>query len=638
MDRSFDGHGLSRAQLQAKAEAAEHAGQVDGGSSHDQAASIENRTPNPDDTCDWRGDAPEPEHDDLADACNTNQQPPHPDDVCDWQGDSPENQDDEFGSICPPNNQSRLPGQGVEAAEVDALPRVTSIPKIVLPPADDSSGFPAEDEKKVKRKKLHNREAARTSTVPPTKPGAASESPPAGKTHSPWVDSLDQMLPVSMQENVNKRIKQTLDAVTSLLAPSPQDQSSAPESTAADKKTERTASLAPEPATFAPSDFYTPMSVQVLPGQPISGQPVPGQPSAHNKPVADKKEEKDRKRADKKAKQEAKQRARHEKKEKRKEHKERHRKEKERKKKGKHGEELPVQLRQGLRDNLGTGVPPHPKCDICIRSADSALSSSKLNPRCTICAKAAEKEATKNYLKSSTINFDDLPSLGDLIDIVKKLLPGKVGASASRPAGSGQAEADEELVQHIAQHVHDYAASGGGTDLREHVCNEQAHHGLDGNRDSPAPGLGEMICTPKNLDLSGISTPAEVDWWVQALSSNSACSPYRVRSPFFAPPPPRRSKSTVYEPRHFHHSGSLGSLGYDLSRAAYHVYLPFAVCHSAPCNPTQFGRIHHWPIHPFPQGPGSNFEVPVPMPGRTETIPSDTPRQSHDGRYRSGSL
>lgn len=93
----LDGLSLSRPQVQAKAEAqdAAYAGQLDGDSSHDRGQ--RNATPRPIDTCDWKGDPPEDEDDDLSHACNTKQQPFRPVDASDKRDKRPERHGYDYG-------------------------------------------------------------------------------------------------------------------------------------------------------------------------------------------------------------------------------------------------------------------------------------------------------------------------------------------------------------------------------------------------------------------------------------------------------------------------------------------------------------------------------------------------------------
>ncbi|KAI3318600.1 hypothetical protein HD806DRAFT_549019 [Xylariaceae sp. AK1471] len=661
MDRSFDGHGLSRPQLQAKAEAAAYTGQLDGDSSNVNAGAVLPGTPRPDDLCDWRGDSPEPELDDLSHACNNKQQPSRP--------------EDDAGESSQSNDQTKQPAQGDELAEeADSFPippprkpTHPAIPENFSPPADGKTsntrsnpelpieslvedGKRSEHGKIFKKKRARAASTAGPSNVPLTENGAENEPPTQDRSHSPWVDSLDQM-PGTMQQKVNKGIKQALEAVTSILTPFARTQSHAPEPTVAEETTEtsKTSGLAPETAVLPPSDFYIPRPIQNLPA-------LPEQRTDNENSGDDKKQGKNRKKAEKRAKNEARHRARKEKNEEKKkvrrEQKERRRKEKEWKKIEKKGGDIPQTLLQGLRITPGTKIPYDPRCDICTKSSVATLSSPKRNPKCTTCAKTAEREATSQYLKSSKINLVDLPSLDDLFDAIKKALGKRKKTTGGTPADY-QGQIDEELVKHIALHVQDFASNGGEAALRGHTCNDQGQQGhlgrqgLDGNRDSPTMvDGGQMISSPyKHSSLSGMSTSSEVDWWVQALySSDPSSTPCCPSSPYRAVTPLRRSKSTVYEPRPFRASTPNRN---DIGQAVYHIYLPFAVCHSFPCSQSQPGGFH-WSIPPFqqgsaplsPQGHPLNQGVPMLSPGNAETIPADTPRPSQDGFFprRSESL
>ncbi|RYC56458.1 hypothetical protein CHU98_g9760 [Xylaria longipes] len=682
MNHSFDGHGLSREQLQAKAEAAAHASQLDGGSSHDLTGPPS--APRPDDACEWRGDVPDPELDDLAHACEKNQQPSRSVDTCDWHGDEPEQHEDDLGQICQPDNQAQKSDQRhkpVEETDSVKMPiprpsKVARIPEsrsysrnyyintlvndlLVLPPASDKSPdqkhdpqpvleTPSREEKRSdhkKRPKLKKAPAGNTagpSNAPPGEHGATNEHHTEGRTHSPWVDSLEQM-PASMIEKVNRGVKETLEAAASILTSSAQKKPLSQEP-AGTEMTRRSSGLAPVSAAPPPPDFYI--------AQPPNGQLTESEENGDNK-----KHKRERSRSEKKAQREAKRRARQEKtkerRETRKEEKEMRRKERQWKKTAKKGGELPLQLRQGLRLAPGSKVPYNSKCDICTKAAASAMSSKKRNPKCTTCAKAAEHESTDQYLKSLKINLGDLPSLDGLLDFIRGFLGKKTGTEGGART-SDQSHADEELLEHIALHIRDFAANGGECHLRGHKCNKNGQpghlgrHGLDGNRDSPTTTDGEQtVSNPsRNSDSPTISSPPAVDWWVRAMSSKELPStPYRSNSPPRAVTPFPRPKTTVYEPRTARYS--VPNRLYN-SSAAYHFYLPFAICHNC-CSPGQPTGVENWRAPPSPQslppfstGYSVSHGLPVLNSGWAETLPSNSPRPSQDRVYhprsRSGSI
>ncbi|KAI0432757.1 hypothetical protein F5Y09DRAFT_353063 [Xylaria sp. FL1042] len=554
MDYSFDGHGLSREQLQAKAEAAELTGQLDGDSSHRQAARPR-RPKSPKDACGWRGDAPEPELDDLAQACEENQQPSLRAEVCDWRGDKPERQEDDLGRICQSDNQTQKSSRGgkpVEQADapqmpIQRLPKVAEIPEIVLPSDGDKSPDKKQDTKPPSelparngKTPEHGKRSKKNSPPPaniagPSDPspkdhGGEDETSAGDKTHSPWVDSLEQM-PANVIEKVNLGIKQTLEAATRILTPPAGEGAQSP-GPAAEEKTTKTTSLAPASAAPPPPDLY---------------MPAPSRPSIEQPPVDDvivgsKKQERERKRSERKARHEAKRKARRDKnqerKEKRRQAKERRRKEKEWKVAAKKGGDLPSHILQGLRIAPGSKIPYNPNCDICTKSAASVMSSKKRDPNCTTCAKAADREYTNKYIKSSNINLASLSSsLDDLLDIIRNLL--RQDSNAKKQKGANQAgdqgRADEDLVQHISEHIRDFVSNGGEANLRGHKCNNKcqpgdlAGHGLDGNRDSP---ISTVSNSSNNSDVSTRpAMPAEVDWWVQAMSKESPSSTHRSLSP-----------------------------------------------------------------------------------------------------------
>ncbi|TRX99030.1 hypothetical protein FHL15_000372 [Xylaria flabelliformis] len=584
MDHSFDGHGLSREQLLAKAEAAAHARQVDSESSHDLVGPPQ--ASRADKACEWRGDAPDPEIDDLAHACenNQNQQPSRPVEACDWRGDEPEHHQDDLGQICQPDNQAKQSDQRNEPAEeVDSvqmpIPRsskVTGIPETrsysphddvsanalvnnlpVLPPASDKtpdqkhgsqpvSGTPARDAKQTEQAKRPKREKAHAgnatagpSNPPPKDHGAAKKYPTEGRTHSPWVDSLEQ-LPATVIEKLNNGVKETLEAAASVLTPIVQNDQKPAEA----ERTRKSSGLAPISAAPPPPDLYIPR-----PAQPLEGQIIED----------DKKHQRERSRSEKKAQREAKRKARQEKikekREARRGEKEMRRKERQWKKTAKKGGELPLQLRQGLRFAPDSKVPYNSECDICTKAAASTMSSKKRDPKCTTCAKAAEHESTDQFLKSLKINLAELPSLDDLLSVIKKFLEKEKGTDGGAPT-SDQAQLNVELLEHIAQHIRDFATNGGEVHLRGHKCNKNGQpghlgrHGLDGNRDSPPTTDGEQtVSNPsRNSDSPTTSSPPPVDWWIRAMSSKELPSTaYRPSSPPRADTPLRRPKTTVYE-------------------------------------------------------------------------------------------
>ncbi|KAI0541578.1 hypothetical protein GGR58DRAFT_529261 [Xylaria digitata] len=532
MDYSFDGHGLSREQLQAKAEAAALTGQLDGQASYRRAVK-------PKDACEWQGDTHEPELDDLAEACKKNQQSTGLADTCDWRGDKPEQHEDDLGQSCQSGIQPQQSGQRdkpVEEADDIQMPiprpaKVSELPEIIFPLANEEAPTRQQDpepplenlareekqsesgNKPKKKKKVQPGSAAGPSNAPPKDGEAEDESLAEGKTHSPWVDSLENM-PATVMEKVNLGIKHTLDAATRALTPSAQKQSQSPEPTAGPPPPNLHVSSPPRHSTELP------------PGNGVRG--------------SNKKQRRERKRSEKKARREAKRRARQEKirqrETMRREAKERREKEKAWKKAAQKGSELPVHILQGLRIAPGVKVPHNPSCDICKKSAASVVSNKKRDPKCTTCVKAAEREASHQYLKSSNINLADLPSLDDLLDTIKKLI-GKEKKSGGQTPSSDQGREEEELAQHILLHIQDLATNGGEANLRGHKCKDKGQsgrHGLDGNRDSPPSTEGG-----RKTSLSSRRN-SEVDWWVKAMSSKeSPSSPYLAISPRTFTPLPR---------------------------------------------------------------------------------------------------
>ncbi|KAI0508770.1 hypothetical protein F5B22DRAFT_383266 [Xylaria bambusicola] len=677
MHYSFDGSGLSQEQLQAKVEAAQLTGQLDGDSGRRENASPKSSKPNG--TCDWRGDAPEPELDDLAHACEKNQQQSIRMDACDWRGDVPEEQKDNLDRICQTEKQAKQSGRRDKPAEqadtihmpMPRLPQVDEIPEILRPSEDDKSfdlkpvtkplvakEAPARDKGKPERGKRPKKpkERAESSAAPASTSPRANEgddeSPTGDKTHSPWVDSLEQM-PSSVIEKVNSGIKHTLEGAISMLTSRADEQRQSPKRTAEEKTTGST-SLAPETVAQLPSELYVP-SPPLQPTEP---------PPENDRPSGSKKQEREKKRAEKKARHEAKRRARQQKnkerKEKRRQAKERSRKEKQWKKAAKFGGELPPQILQGLRVSPGSKTTYNSNCDICMKSAASIMSSKERNPKCTTCAKAAERESTQQYLKASNIDLGNLPSFtegGEILGLLRNILEQHLANSKSKGKVEmgGEKRIDEGLVRHMVQHIQDFITSGREAELHSHECSTSGQpghlgrHGLDGNRDSPASTESAQIISSssQNSDATASSNPVEVDWWVQAMSLNgSPPSPYRPLSPRSGTPLPRPRTAAVYGPGTSHYP--LHS-PFDMGHAAYHFYLPLPICHGFCPSPGQYDYHHRYSVPIFPQpapffSPEQKFnkEVASPVSGLAETVSTDTPRLSRDyhvrSRSRSGSI
>ena len=351
-------------------------------------------------------------------------------------------------------------------------------------------------------------------------------------------------MPPSVIEKVNSGIKQTIEGAISMLTPHAEEKQKSPE-TIGKGQVKGTTGLAPESAAQLPAELF----VSSPPLPPVEQVPQSDRPS--------KKQERERKSAERKARHEAKRDARRQKnkerKEKRREAKERKRKEKQWKKAAKDGGDLPVHIIQGLRTFPGTKTPYHPKCEICKTSAAPDTSIQKQSSKCPTCAKATERKSTQQFLKTSNVDPERLPSfteMGELLDLVKGILlkHGSVGImSTGGSEASGQARVDEELAQHIVLHIRDLIASCGEADCRKHKCNPKSRpghagrHGLDGNRDSPTSTDGGQIISNsiQNSDSSTTTNPAEADWWIQAMSLNKPASPYRTLSPRAGTPLPR---------------------------------------------------------------------------------------------------
>ncbi|KAI0204783.1 hypothetical protein F4808DRAFT_456528 [Astrocystis sublimbata] len=619
MDRFFDGNGLSREQLQAKAEAAAHA-QLDGGSSQEPQSPV---APKRTGDCDWQGDPPEPELDDLAHPPKESQKPFQPVGACDWRGDEPEQHKDDLRELCQPSDKARQADHRTgtvkdhesvqmptpRSSKVAAIPEIRSYWhrgfleviivdwKVVEPPSDEESpdrkpgsqadiGTSSRESRGFRSGKRH------------ADPKAANEKTTEDRVHSPWVDSLEQ-LPATRMEKVNRGVKETLEAAASILMPSAHDEPQAREP-AATEKSRRGSALAPDSAA-PPTDLYVPGSAQrVDEASTDAGETT--------------KQRRERVRSEKKAQRDARRRARREKKkarrDARREAKEVRRKEREWKKIVKKGGELqlPLFLREGVPRTLDAKVSYNPKCDICTKAAASAMSSKARDPKCTLCAKAAEHESTDQYLKSLKINLAELPSLDELSSILRRFLEEERSTEGGGVEASSQTHSEQELLEHVTLHIRDFATNGGETHLCGQKCDKKgqpghlARHGLDGVRDSPLT-ISRGSHTP-------VTTSPPVEWWMKALAANKEPSSlYSSASPPRASTPLRRSKTTVYEPRATHFSVPRR---HEVNSAAYHFYLPLAVCHGPCCSQSQSDGPETKRGHSFsrarpPLSPGAYF-------------------------------
>ncbi|KAI1815208.1 hypothetical protein GGS20DRAFT_584783 [Poronia punctata] len=647
MYRIFDGYSIARApQLQAKAEAEAHAGQLDGDSSPERVGRPV--TPRPNDNCDWRGDPPEPELDDLV---HSNQrQVSRSGDACDWHGDPPEPDEDELGRACKPDIQGRRPGHGEPREGARKSPiRLPSIPQDA--PIYEESHPPVNDDPVEDKSKAEPGKNSRKNETPVGDTAGPSKDPPnvLDTRHSPWLGVLDEK-PEPRRDKVNKGIQQHLSGIFGTLTASPspslrrqsrwKPDTQGP--TVAREEGKPASGLAPENTAAPPLDLYTGIPVGTTTDQPVNeGRPETARAKERRRRRAER-------RASREARREARKKKREEKKETRRQRKERRRKEKEWKKTEKKGGELPLSIVQGLRVPSDTKIPYDSRCDICSRSTIALTNSSKWYPKCTLCGKAAQREATNNYMKSSKIFMGDVAGVDDLVDIIKKSQTKRTRRSLSFAMGY-QGQMDDDLARHIALHLQDYASNGGVASLRGHTCNSDgqpghlARQGLDGNRDSPSY---ENQVVPS---LPGTPVSPEADWWVRALASSEPPVTPSCPSPRLPEITPlQRSKSTVYEPRPFRASKPNRL---EASPSVYHFYLPFAVCHSYPCTPghppADNERWPATPVQPVPSMSSAPHRSVPPRvqshlfgpamggltPGQAETIASDTPRQSQDGFF-----
>ncbi|KAJ3574697.1 hypothetical protein NPX13_g4289 [Xylaria arbuscula] len=678
MNYFFDGNGLSREQLQAKAEAAEMTGQFDGDSSNREKAPSKPPKASEGDSCDWRGDAPSPELDDLAHSHDTkNKRAPAPVDACDWRGDKPESQEDDLDQKCKVEKQAKTSGrhdQPVEQADdiqmpIPRLPKVDELPEMLRrsednenlaqkPETKQSVEPPARNKGKSERAKRPKKLKAPAEAIGEQSSKSAegkedeNESPSRDKTYSPWIESLNQM-PPSVIEKVESGIKHTIEGAISILTPRAEEKQQSPEPIG-EERVKGTTALAPESAAPLPAEMLVPSPT--LP--PIEELPQDDRLS--------KKQERERKRAERRARHEAKRNARRQKKEERKEQRRAAKKkkldEKKSKKAAKRGE-LPIFLIQGLRPGK---TPHHPDCEICKKPAVSEANNRKENSECPACDIKAERQSTQEFLKTANVDLGNLPFVDDgdailalLRDILRIYRP--VGTMSSDVAKEGgKNDVDEDLVKHMCLHVRSFIIGRRKTDVPGHKCNSKCQHsgvgrhGLDGIRDSPPSsdgGQNPLNLTPRSGSSSN-SDPSEALRRVRTTYENRYCpehhpaTRYRSLSPHAGTPVPRARTAAAYEPEMpYYPMPSPFDSGH---HTGYNVYLHLhpwpSYCqyysgpprHSVPLFPRPVPSF--WKEQPFDQ------EAVPPTTSFAETIPSasdlETPRISRDYhlRSRSGSV
>ncbi|KAI0009991.1 hypothetical protein F4779DRAFT_617022 [Xylariaceae sp. FL0662B] len=514
---------MSQAQKEAKAEAAAH--------------------------CDWRGDSPEPEHDDIADKHTKARPAPE---TCHWRADSPESEINDL------SHEVVKPRQPREACDW----------------LGDSPEPELDDLAHSKLKKRHPREKVQSPRG--DEPGESSKPPPSRQEEiSPSQSSVLQMLPQTehqAEEVASELIKLEIKGIEALKAgpqskkASPQTASNADDQPSGEDASKPTSqpSQNPEEETFPdrvihglgraldavqeiihtshePSESGEPKPEEdtntraeqseepphatqdrILPAAGTEALKIPKGPSSRN----DKARAKELKEKAKKEKQRAKEAKANEKKmrkAKEKEAREKAKKEKERAKKQKKENARKVEERKKNKGRKARSPPPN-----LPTGADGAASVENAalhpHPGCEMCQSPGER-TTLDSVRDILGNWDGLPSFNALADTARRMLAQNDRDDRSHMRSTTESDDGElELIKHMADHFSrhvqrhldlDSSAGDNPTVGRafphkvlphrlpcEDGSTAPGNHGLDGIRDSPTSSEpGQILHSPEPLPL-----------------------------------------------------------------------------------------------------------------------------------------
>ncbi|KAH9891464.1 hypothetical protein F4778DRAFT_336036 [Xylariomycetidae sp. FL2044] len=575
---SLDGNSMSQAQHQAKIEAVEEAGwQRDGPSDATAREEAKRSTSAP--ACDWRGDSPEPELDDLAHPSDDAGKPVQPDEVCDWSGDEPEAEHDALDDIHLPSSKPTP-----SAAKEDASPQA--------PPAEGVLPLPTEP-------------------LVPTELSNKKETP---ETKSSGLRSWVPRIPIIKLPS-NDKVPgdgKLPSLVPKLPERSPSENSAPPEAPAGGQPREQ--DQEPTEAPYIPS-----VPPKIIPRPPIEahfheGDKKTGR-SKEEKKLA--KEGKKKAEKEKKAKKESERRERHrKKKEDEKERKEKKRLEKEAKKKDKGKAAEPA---------TSAEFKPHPACVICNNPED----------------KNVVEKFIPEYLKEavSAGGRSSLPTLSSLFDAVRGLLGGKE-AEVTQGEHVGPTENPKHhhsLAEHIACHIRDHLNEFlEEAEKGQNTSKGPRHQGLDGNRDSPTPPMFGPVGHTGTSPLASV-VPRHI---IPGSCSPSYCPPYlRHHGPWFDEAgrnsPCRRSPpSRVYNASYFRSNTVLfNAKSRSLTEPpSMHIYIP-----STPVQVFQMGGPYRQYPHTTVPSPSMDFH-PDPFDdqltrGSARTLPPSPPVTGAPSRF-----
>ncbi|KAI0387726.1 hypothetical protein F5Y04DRAFT_274578 [Hypomontagnella monticulosa] len=406
--------------------------------------------------CDWRGDSPEPELDDLAH--HKIHQPRPPDEVCDWQGDPPE---PEFDDLAHDLGEPQILTKFLGTSRVEPPPPSEAEKQEDEAPADRDYKGKAHEEPLNEK----GPEAAPVDEKPPIKD--EEDKPP------------DNAGEETLQEMVTHGFQQALDVFQNIIKAS-----------------------SPQPGNAEPSEpKKPPPDAEKEPPEPPAIAAPKGKKSKEDK-EREKREKEEAKKAEKERKAKEKEEKKRLKKEKELERKEQRRKEKEKKKnKGKETDTAPADPPINPDDSAPADLHPHPGCHLCKHPQEQGTID-------------FIRESLENW--QGLPSFEDLAAAAKKFLGMKSADEPQDIKQADNESPS---MSDQELLQHIAEHIEQHiqeymdpkapreenttTQEAPGESSKHHEVGENGsptNHGLDGNRDSPMTIIqGHLL---RNLELT----------------------------------------------------------------------------------------------------------------------------------------
>ncbi|KAI2620041.1 hypothetical protein GGR54DRAFT_113084 [Hypoxylon sp. NC1633] len=452
------------------------------------------------DNCSWRGDSPEPEHDDLAHP--EARQPLKPDEVCSWRGDSPEPELDDLAHH--PTHNERPKDKNTEKPHGHKKPlTVFSDEK---PPAD---------------KKGRDQKPVVLSADVPSADNQTSDD--KKQEHGATEESL--------QKTVVHGVQQALGIFQSIVKHDDEPD------TSQDTKPSGKENNIP-PSAVAEYSRLPPIPTIV---EPMSEAPKGKKTKADKERI--KKEKEEAKKAEKERKAKEKEEKKRLKKAKEIERKEQRRKEKEMKK------------NKGKKDTAPpTPSPPPPDLPTIFSAA--AEPHPGHHPGCRICEHPHE-QGTADLLNESLETWKGLPSFQDLTVAARKFLGIK---DVNEPHDTPQADQNpllneqeliDHIVEHINKHVHQYKdtnSPGEGSPKHTKTSPKDVSPFSAPHENSSAPRKqGENLV---DGDPSGQGYDGNRDWPMTLTQTQVLRSPELTSAhpDFAATQPPSRALSPVRAP------------------------------------------------------------------------------------------